>query len=156
MLKVKITYPKPEEERKVLDMALDESTRTVQGVLAPQDIFDMQDVVRRIYLDDQVKDYIVSVVRATREPEEFKLGNVAPLIDFGASPRATIFLGIGARANAFLNGRAYVTPQDVKDVAYDILRHRVVLTYEAEAEEMTSEDVIRDILAANACLDASV
>ena len=148
MLKVKITYPKPEEERKVLDMALDESTRSVQEVLTPQDIFDMQDVVRMIYIDDQVKDYIVSVVRATREPAEFKLGNVAPLIDFGASPRATIFLGIGARANAFLNGRAYVTPQDVKDVAYDILRHRVVLTYEAEAEEMTSEDVIREILAA--------
>ncbi len=148
MLKVKITYPKPDEERKVLDMALDEAMRPVQEVLTPQDIFDMQDVVRMIYIDDQVKDYIVSVVRATREPGEFKLAKVAPLIDFGASPRATIFLGIGARANAFLNGRAYVTPQDVKDVAYDILRHRVVLTYEAEAEEMTSEDVIREILAA--------
>ena len=148
MLKVKITYPKPDEERKVLDMALDEAMRPVQEVLTPQDIFDMQDVVRMIYIDDQVKDYIVSVVRATREPGEFKLAKVAPLIDFGASPRATIFLGIGARANAFLNGRAYVTPQDVKDIAYDILRHRVVLTYEAEAEEMTSEDVIREILAA--------
>jgi len=148
MLKVKITYPKPDEERKVLDMALDEAMRPVQEVLTPQDIFDMQDVVRMIYVDDQVKDYIVSVVRATREPSEFKLAKVAPLIDFGASPRATIFLGVGARANAFLNGRAYVTPQDVKDVAYDILRHRVVLTYEAEAEEMTSEDVIREILAA--------
>ena len=148
MLKVKITYPKPEEERKVLDLALDEAMRPVQEVLQPQDIFDMQDVVRMIYIDDQVKDYIVAVVRATREPGEFKLSKVAPLIDFGASPRATIFLGIGARANAFLNGRAYVTPQDVKDVAYDILRHRVVLTYEAEAEEMTSEDVIREILAA--------
>jgi MoxR-like ATPase len=148
MLKVKITYPKPDEERKVLDMALDEAMRPVQEVLTPQDIFDMQDVVRMIYIDDQVKDYIVSVVRATREPSEFKLAKVAPLIDFGASPRATIFLGVGARANAFLNGRAYVTPQDVKDVAYDILRHRVVLTYEAEAEEMTSEDVIRKILAA--------
>lgn len=147
MLKVKITYPKPEEERKVLDLALDEAMRPVQEVLQPQDIFDMQDVVRMIYIDDQVKDYIVAVVRATREPGEFKLSKVAPLIDFGASPRATIFLGIGARANAFLNGRAYVTPQDVKDVAYDILRHRVVLTYEAEAEEVTSEDVIREILA---------
>jgi len=148
MLKVKITYPKPDEERKVLDMALDDAIRPVQEVVHPQDIFDMQDVVRMIYIDDQVKDYIVSVVRSTREPGEFKLAKVSPLIDFGASPRATIFLGIGARANAFLNGRAYVTPQDVKDVAYDILRHRVVLTYEAEAEEMTSEDVIREILAA--------
>ena len=148
MLKVEITYPKPEDERRVLDMALDETARPVQPVLEPQDIFDMQDVVRMIYIDDQVKDYIVSVVRATREPEAFKLNDVAPLIDFGASPRATIFLGIGARANAFLNGRAYVTPQDVKDVAYDVLRHRVVLTYEAEAEQKTSADVIREILAA--------
>ncbi len=148
MLKVKITYPNPDEERKVLDMALGDAMRPVQEVLAPQDIFAMQDVVRMIYVDDQVKDYIVSIVRATREPSEFKLAKFAPLIDFGASPRATIFLGIGARANAFLNGRAYVTPQDVKDVAYDILRHRVVLTYEAEAEEMTSDDVIQEILAA--------
>jgi len=147
MLKVKITYPKPDEERKVLDLALEETSRPVQEVLTPQDIFDMQDVVRMIYIDDQVKDYIVSVVRATREPDAFKLNDVAPLIDFGASPRATIFLGIGARANAFLNGRAYVTPQDVKDVAYDVLRHRVILTYEAEAEQKTSEDVIQEILA---------
>ena len=147
MLKVKITYPKPDEERKVLDLALDESSRPVQEVLQPQDIFDMQDVVRMIYIDDQVKDYIVALVRATREPDAFKLSKLAPLIDFGASPRATIFLGVGARANAFLNGRAYVTPQDVKDVAYDVLRHRVILTYEAEAEQKTSEDVIREILA---------
>ncbi len=147
MLKVKITYPKPADERKVLDLALDETSRPVQEVLQPQDIFDMQEVVRMIYIDDQVKDYVVSVVRATREPEAFKLKDLTPLIDFGASPRATIFLGIGARANAFLNGRAYVTPQDVKDVAYDVLRHRVILTYEAEAEQKASEDVIREILA---------
>ena len=147
MLKVKITYPKLDEERKVLDLALEESSRPVQEVLTPHDILDMQDVVRMIYIDDQVKDYIVSVVNATRDPQAFKLYEVAPLIDFGASPRATIFLGIGARANAFLNGRAYVTPQDVKDVAYDVLRHRVILTYEAEAEQKTSEDVIQEILA---------
>ncbi len=147
MLKVKITYPKPDEERKVLDLALEDTARPVQEVLQPQDIFDMRDVVQMIYLDDQIKDYIVSVVQATRQPEDFKLKDIAPLIDFGASPRATIFLGFGARANAFLNGRAYVTPQDVKDVAYDVLRHRVILTYEAEAEQKTSEDVIQEILA---------
>ena len=147
MLKVKITYPKPDEERKVLDLAREDSPRRIQEVLRPDDIFDMQDVVRMIYIDDQVKDYIVSVVRATREPEAFNLKDLAPLIDFGASPRATIFLGIGARAIAFLNGRAYATPQDVKDIAYDVLRHRVILTYEAEAEQKTSEDVIREILA---------
>ena len=148
MLKVTITYPEPDEERKVLDMALNETTRPVQPVLSPQDIFDMQDVVRMIYIDDQIKDYIVSIVRATREPGAFKLDDISQLIDFGASPRASIFLGKGARAIAFLNGRGYVTPQDVKDIAYDVLRHRVILTYEAEAEEMTSDDVIRKILSA--------
>ncbi len=148
MLKVTITYPEPDEERKVLDMALDETARPVQSVLSPQDIFDMQDVVRMIYIDDQIKDYIVSLVRATRDPKSFKLDHISQLVDFGASPRASIFLGKGARAIAFLNGRGYVTPQDVKDIAYDVLRHRVILTYEAEAEEMTSDDVIRRILSA--------
>jgi len=146
MLKVKITYPEPHEERQVLDMALQDTSRTIQPVLQPQDILSMQEVVQMIYIDDQVRDYIVSVVGATREPQKFRLDSIAPLIDFGASPRATIFLGIGARASAFLNGRAYVTPQDVKDVAYDVLRHRVILTYEAEAEQQTSEDIIREIL----------
>ena len=148
MLKVTITYPDSDEERKVLDMALDETARPVQSVLSPQDIFEMQDVVRMIYIDDQIKDYIVSIVRATRDPKSFKLDHVAQLVDFGASPRASIFLGKGARAIAFLNGRGYVTPQDVKDIAYDVLRHRVILTYEAEAEEMTPDDVIRQILSA--------
>lgn len=106
----------------------------------------MQDVVRMIYIDEQVRNYIVSVVRATREPTEFKLKDIAPLVEFGASPRATIYLGLGARANAFLNGRAYVTPQDVKDIAMDVLRHRLILTYEAEAEEKTSDDIIRELL----------
>jgi MoxR-like ATPase len=106
----------------------------------------MQEVVRLIYIDDQVKDYILNLVRATREPAAFQLTDLEPLIDFGASPRASIYLGLGARAIAFLQGRGYVTPQDVKDIAQDVLRHRVILTYEAEAEEMTSEDVIAKIL----------
>ena len=92
-----------------------------------------------IYIDDQIKDYIINLVRATREPNKFKLQNVAELIDFGASPRASIFLGKGARAIAFLNGRGYVTPQDVKTIAPDVLRHRVILTYEAEAENVEVE-----------------
>ena len=146
MLKVKIDYPKPDEERKVLDMALDGSSAKIRPVLSPEDVTAMQDVVKRIYIDDQVKDYIVSLVQATRRPADFGLKELAPLIDYGGSPRATIFLGLGARANAFLNGRGYVTPQDVKDVAYDVLRHRVVLTYEAEAEEVSSEDVIASLL----------
>lgn len=147
MLKVKITYPSAKDERKVLDMALDGSTRAIQPVLTVDDIYGMQDVVKMIYVDDQIKDYILSLVTATRDPRSFKLDKLAPLIEFGASPRATVFLGMAARANAFLNGRGYVTPQDVKDVAYDILRHRILLTYEAEAEEKTPDDVIRELLA---------
>ena len=106
----------------------------------------MQAVVKLIYVDDQVKDYILSIIQATRDPSKHHLKELAPLIDFGASPRATIYLGLGARAIAFLNGRGYVTPQDVKDIAYDVLRHRVVLTFEAEAEEMTSDDVVQKVL----------
>ena len=146
MLKVRVTYPRPQDERRVLDMALDESTRPVQAVLNLEEIFGMQDVVKMIYTDDQLKDYILSIVQATRDPAAWKLDNLVPLIDFGASPRATINLGRAARALAFLNGRGYVTPQDVKDVAHDVMRHRVILTYEAEAEQMTTEDVLTEIL----------
>lgn len=146
MLKIRISYPKPEEERKVLDMALDGTVRPIQPVLSPEDVFAMQEVARLIYLDDQVKNYILDLVRATREPAAYRLDDLTPLIDYGASPRASIYLGLGARAIAFLQGRGYVTPQDVKDIAHDVLRHRVILTYEAEAEEMTSEDVITRIL----------
>jgi MoxR-like ATPase len=146
MLKVKITYPEQDEERQVLDMALDGTARCVQSVLEPDDVARMQDVVRMIYVDDQVKNYILDVVRATRQPEAFGMKDLAPLIDYGASPRASIYLGLGARANAFLAGRGYITPQDVKDVAYDVLRHRVILTYEAEAEQKAPEDVIQTIL----------
>lgn len=146
MLKVRISYPKPQDERKVLDMALDGTTRTIQPVIAAEEIFAMQEAVRMIYVDDQIKDYILSIVSATRQPKDFKLDKLVPLIEFGASPRATVFLGMAARANAFLQGRGYVTPQDVKDIAYDVLRHRILLTYEAEAEEMTSDDVIKELL----------
>jgi MoxR-like ATPase len=146
MLKIKIDYPKREEERKVLDMALDGLVRTVQAVLTPEDVLGMQEVVKLIYVDDQLKEYILNLVQATRDPTAFEMPELAPLIEYGGSPRATIYLGIGARAMAFLNGRGYVTPQDVKDVALDVLRHRVILTYEAEAEQMTPEDVIATIL----------
>ncbi len=146
MLKVRISYPEPAEERKVLDMALEDNVRKIQPVLSPQDIQQMQDVVKLIYVDDQMKDYILDLVRATRDPAAFKMNDLVPLIDYGGSPRASIFMALGARACAFLNGRGYVTPQDVKDIAYDVLRHRVILTYEAEAEQQTSEDVIKTIL----------
>jgi len=146
MLKVKITYPEAGEERKVLDMALAGAAKAIRPVLAPKDIHDMQEVVKMIYIDDQIRDYILNLVRATRAPADFGLGDLKPLIDFGASPRASIYLGTGSRAVAFLAGRGYVTPQDVKTIAYDVLRHRVILTYEAEAEAITSEDVIKRIL----------
>ena len=146
MLKVKITYPEPAEERKVLDRAMDGTTRTVQPVLSPEEVLSMQEVVRLIYVDDQVKNYILALVHATRNPAKFGLKSLVPLIDYGASPRASIYLGLGARAVAFLQGRGYVTPQDVKDIAYDVLRHRIILTYEAEAEQKTPEDVIQTIL----------
>jgi MoxR-like ATPase len=146
MLKVKITYPEADEEQKILDMALDESTQTVKPVLKPEDITAMQDVVKLIYVDQQIKQYILNLVRATRDPAAFGVSELVPLIDYGASPRATIYLGMGARAIAFLQGRGYVTPQDVKDIAYDVLRHRVILSYEAEAEQKTSEDLLKTIL----------
>jgi len=145
MLKVKISYPEAEEERKVMDLALDGTAPAVQPVLEPEDVIAMQEVVGMIYVDDQVKDYILNLVRATRQPAEFGAAGLQPLIDYGASPRASIYLGTGARAMAFLAGRGYVTPQDVKDIAFDVLRHRVILTYEAEAEQMTAEDVIKTI-----------
>ena len=146
MLKVKITYPEQDDERKVLDLALDETARPIQPVLSAEDVSRMQEVVKLIYVDDQVKNYILDLVRATRDPAEFGKKDLAPLIDFGASPRASIYLGLGARAVAFLAGRGYVTPQDVKDIAYDVLRHRLILTYEAEAERVTPEDVIEALL----------
>ncbi len=145
MLKVKITYPEADEERKVMDLALDGSGPVINPVLTPADIAEMQDVVKMVYIDEQVKGYILDLVRATRLPAEYGMSDLVPLIEYGASPRASIYLGIGARAIAFLGGRGYVTPQDVKDIAYDVLRHRVILTYEAEAEKTTSEDVIKTI-----------
>ncbi len=146
MLKVKITYPQADEERKVLDMSLDGTARAIKPVLQPADVRAMQDVVKMIYIDDQVKQYILNLARSTRDPAAFKMKTLQPLIEYGASPRASIYMGLGARAMAFLQGRGYVTPQDVKDIAYDVLRHRIILTYEAEAEQMNSEDVIKTIL----------
>jgi MoxR-like ATPase len=146
MLKVVVDYPTPAEERKVVDVALDGLRREVQPVLDQARLAAMKQTAASIYLDDKVKDYVLDLVAATRHPENFKLKDLKALIEYGASPRASINLCLAARANAFLVGRAYVTPQDVKDVAADVLRHRVLLTYEAEAEETTSDDVIRKVL----------
>jgi MoxR-like ATPase len=146
MLKVRVEYPKPEEERKVIDLNLDGRGARLNPVARPQDILKMREVASMVYLDDKVKDYILAIVQATRRPEDYKMKDLKPLIEYGASPRASISLAVGARALAFLDGRGYVTPQDVKDICPDVLRHRVILTYEAEAEEMTPEKVIEKIL----------
>lgn len=116
--------------------------RDAAPVIHPRDILIARDVVNRIYIDDKIKDYIVDIVHATRAPGEYGLSDLSRLIDFGASPRATIALAVASRAHAFLQGRGYVTPHDVKSIGMDVLRHRVLVTYEAEAEEKTSEDII--------------
>ena len=146
MLKVVVGYPSKADERKVVDSVLEDYRREVQPVLDKEQLFEMKKTVAMIYMDDKIKDYVLDVVAATRQPEEFKLKELKPLIECGASPRASINLCLAARANAFLAGRGYVTPQDVKDIAYEVLRHRIILTYEAEAEEKTSDDIVRKVL----------
>jgi len=146
MLKLVIEYPTREQERQILDrMATYRGVPRVEAVMTPENVLEARRLLDEIYIDDKIRDYIVALVHATRFPAEFKLG-IADWIEYGASPRATIFLAVGARAMAFLAGRGYVTPQDVKDIAPDILRHRVIVSYEAEAEEKTSDDVIRHVL----------
>ncbi|HEY6170110.1 MAG TPA: MoxR family ATPase [Verrucomicrobiae bacterium] len=145
MLKLKIGYPSREEERLILDlMARTSGLPSAQAVVEPQDLLAAREIVNAIYIDDKVKDYIVDIVCATRSPETYKLP-LKGLIQLGASPRATIALTLTAKAHAFLRGRGYVTPQDVKSIGMDVLRHRVAITYEAEAEEKTSEDIIKRI-----------
>jgi MoxR-like ATPase len=146
MLKVKVGYPTREEERLIMDrMAVAEPPRA-RKVVSTADLAAARAVVHRIYVDDKVKDYVVSLVFATREPRAAGLTDLAPLIEWGASPRATLWLVVAARAHAFLRHRAFVTPEDVKAVAHDVLRHRITLTYEAEAEEVTPEKVVSRVL----------
>ncbi|MEK7686143.1 MAG: MoxR family ATPase [Verrucomicrobiota bacterium] len=145
MLKLKIVYPTREEERQILDrMARTTNLPAVGPVVEAKDVLAARQVINDIYLDDKVKDYIVDLVCATREPEKYSI-DAKEFIQLGASPRATIALTLAAKAYAFLRGRGYVTPQDVKSIGMDVLRHRVAITYEAEAEEKTSETVIQKI-----------
>jgi MoxR-like ATPase len=146
MLKVIVNYPNRDEERMILDsMAVAEPSLGVQAVVTGDDIIAARRVVSGIYVDDKVKDYIVDIVLATRDPRPYGI-DLNGWVQCGASPRATISLTLAARAVAFLNGRGYVTPQDVKEVAYDALRHRIIVSYEAEAENITSENIIAGIL----------
>src|SRR5438445_23678 len=147
MLKLNVGYPAKSEERQILDlMATSAPDLTLQPTVDPKQIITARDVVNSIYIDDRVKDYIVDVVWATREPATYNL-RLEGLIRYGAWPRATIYLALGARAHAFLNGRGYVTPQDVKSIGPDVLRHRIIVSYEAEAEAVTSETIIEQIFA---------
>jgi MoxR-like ATPase len=145
MLKVKMTYPSKEEELAILErMSSIDPDLSVAPVLSAESIFELRKVIDEIYMDAKIKKYIVEVVHATRRPADYGL-DIAPYIQYGASPRATIFLARGARAQAFLEGRSYVTPQDIKTIGHDVLRHRLSVTYEAEAEEITSENLLQRI-----------
>ncbi len=147
MLKLRITYPSKVEERQILDlMGTSAPKLNVNAVVDPDQIIRARELVNSIYMDDRVKDYSVDIVFATREPAAYKL-QMAGLIRWGASPRATIALTLAAKARAFLSGRGYVTPQDVKSIGLDVLRHRVAITYEAEAENLTSEKIVEKVFA---------
>jgi len=145
MLKLKVGYPNKEEEKEILRRMANRQKPTIEPVLGPEDIQKMRQVADQIYLDPKVEDYIVDVVFATREPAVYKLEKLENLIDYGASPRASIFLAQTAKVQAFMSGRAYVTPQDVKNVGPDVLRHRILLSYEAEAQDLTSDDVVQEV-----------
>jgi MoxR-like ATPase len=143
MLMIKVGYPTKSEEREIMDRMTSPVPAAAQAVTSPDEILSARKVVGQVYLDEKIRDYIVNVVHATREPRAYGLADLADFIEYGASPRASIYLNLAARAHAFLRRRGYVTPEDVKAVGADILRHRIILTYEAEAEEVKSEDIIR-------------
>ncbi len=147
MLKVKITYPNKEEEKEIIRLNLsDEPFETVTSVATAEEILRGRELVRKVYMDEKIEQYIIDIVFATRNPEEYGLTSLKPLINYGGSPRASINLALASKAYAFLQRRGYVIPEDVRNVCHDIMRHRIGLTYEAEAENITQEDVINKIL----------
>ena len=144
MLKLRVDYPSKEEERAILKrMATTQISDSVTAVVDAEHILNAQNVINDIYVDEKVEDYVLNLVFATRDPGEYNLGDMDNLIEYGASPRATINLVLAAKARAFLQHRGYITPEDVRYVGRDVLRHRVILTYEAEAEELTTEDILQ-------------
>jgi MoxR-like ATPase len=146
MLKVKVDYPSREEERMIIDRMTGATLPVANPVVSPADILHAREMVKQIYVDDKIKEYVLDLVLTTREPAEHGLPELSQLIEFGASPRASINLITAARAHAFLKGRGFVTPEDIKQIAPDVLRHRIITTYEAEAENITSDHIIRRIL----------
>ena len=145
MLKILVGYPDKTEERQIMDRMTEASVPKAEAVITPADIVAARGVVSEIYVDPKIKDYIVDVVLATREPKRYGLESLEGLIAWGASPRATIYLTMAAKAHAFLRHRGYVTPEDIKSIGADVLRHRIIVTYEAEAEELSSEDIVRQV-----------
>ncbi len=145
IFKLKVTYPSKKEELEIMERMAGHKPVAVKAVATPEDILRARDVTKDIYMDDKIKNYIVNIICATREPDTYKLKGLKNLILYGASPRATIYLNIAAKAHAFVRGRGYVVPDDVKAVGMDVLRHRVIPTYEAEAEQKTSEDLVKMI-----------
>jgi MoxR-like ATPase len=146
MLKVVITYPNMEEERMVLRQQINGEKVKINPVVSLKQIRDARKSLHQIYVDEKIEKYILDIVAATRSPENYRLPSFTPLISFGASPRGSINLAAAARVNAFMRGRAFVIPEDVREVALDVLRHRIGLTYEAEAEEITTETILKEII----------
>ena len=146
MMKVVIGYPQKEEEQQIIRQNIGGEKKQVLPILSTQDIMKARDIVRQVYLDEKIEKYIVDIVFATRYPENYGLENLKDMISFGGSPRASINLALAARAYAFIHRRGYVVPEDIRAVCYDVLRHRIGLTYEAEANNITSEDIITEVL----------
>lgn len=146
MLKVKITYPAREEELNIMRQNVLGETPMVNPVISPEDIIKARNLIHDVYIDEKIEKYILDIVFATREPKNFGLNNLGDMISYGASPRATINLALGAKSMAFIKRRGYVIPEDVRAVCPDVMRHRVAVTYEAEAEEITSENIVQEIL----------
>ena len=146
MLKVVITYPEQSEEMMILRQNINNTFKTINAVVKTADIIKAREVVREVYLDEKIEKYITDIVFASRYPEKYKLEKLKPMIAFGGSPRASISLALAAKAYAFIKRRGYVIPEDIRAVAHDVLRHRIGLTYEAEAENITSVEIINDIL----------
>jgi MoxR-like ATPase len=146
MLKVKIGYPSREEELAIMRQNIIGDQREAKAVVSPNDIVAAREAVKNVYMDEKIEHYILDIVFATRRPGEFKLEKIAPMISYGASPRASINLALAAKAHSFIKRRGYVIPEDVRAISLDVLRHRIAVTYEAEAEEVTSEHIVQEIL----------
>ena len=147
MLKIVVGYPTQEEERMIIRQNINPNSQSkINPIISPKDIIDARNLVREVYMDEKIEKYILDIVFATLEPESFKLQKLKPLISYGASPRASINLALASKAYAFIKRRGYVIPEDVRAVCMDVMRHRVGLTYEAEAESMTSEMIVSEIL----------